>query len=74
MRSVFAHPEIRTHLSKGLGFSKEDRDLRALLRANETDDEIVEWVRDVVNEKEEGHRINEPGFVPPLRTMVFIGG
>jgi len=25
-------------------------------------------------EKEEGHRINEPGFVPPSRTMVFIGG
>jgi len=55
-------------------FSKEDRDLRALLRANATDEEIVEWVRRVVNEKEEGHRINEPGFVPPSRTMVFIGG
>jgi len=25
-------------------------------------------------EKEEGHHINEPGFVPPSRTMVFIGG
>ena len=55
-------------------FSKEDRDLRALLRANATDPEIVEWVRGVVNDKEEGHRINEPGFVPPSRTMVFIGG
>jgi cyclic pyranopterin phosphate synthase len=55
-------------------FSKEDRDLRMLLRANATDEEIVEWVRGVVNEKEEGHRINEPGFVPPSRTMVFIGG
>jgi len=55
-------------------FSKEDRDLRAQLRAKATDEEIVEWVRGVVNEKEEGHRINEPGFVPPSRTMVFIGG
>jgi GTP 3',8-cyclase len=55
-------------------FSKEDRDLRALLRAHASDDEIVDWVRRVVNEKEEGHRINEPGFVPPSRTMVFIGG
>jgi cyclic pyranopterin phosphate synthase len=55
-------------------FSKEDRDLRALLRAEASDEEIVEWVRAVVNEKEEGHRINEPGFVPPSRTMVFIGG
>jgi len=54
-------------------FSKEDRDLRELLRANATDEEIVEWVKAMVMEKEEGHRINEPGFVPPSRTMVFIG-
>ena len=55
-------------------FSREDRDLRALLRANAPDEEVVNWVRGAVNEKEEGHRINEPGFVPPSRTMVFIGG
>lgn len=55
-------------------FSKEDRDLRGLLRANAANEEIVEWVKAMVMEKEEGHRINEPGFVPPSRTMVFIGG
>jgi cyclic pyranopterin phosphate synthase len=55
-------------------FSKEDRNLRGLLRANAADEEIVEWVKAMVMEKEEGHRINEPGFVPPSRTMVFIGG
>jgi len=55
-------------------FSKEDRDMRGLLRGNASDEEIVDWIRVVVNEKEEGHRINEPGFVPPSRTMVFIGG
>jgi len=55
-------------------FSKEDRDLRALLRADANDEEIAAWVRSVVTEKEEGHRINEPGFVQPSRTMVFIGG
>jgi cyclic pyranopterin phosphate synthase len=55
-------------------FSKEDRDLRALLRAQSSDEAIVDWIRSVVMEKEEGHRINEPGFVPPSRTMVFIGG
>jgi len=27
-----------------------------------------------VLEKEQGHRINEPDFVPPSRTMVHIGG
>jgi cyclic pyranopterin phosphate synthase len=55
-------------------FSKEDRNLRGLLRANAADEEIAEWVKAMVTEKEEGHRINEPGFVPPSRTMVFIGG
>ena len=55
-------------------FSKEDRDLRTMLRANASNEEIVNWVRAAVSEKEEGHRINEPGFVPPSRTMVFIGG
>jgi cyclic pyranopterin phosphate synthase len=55
-------------------FSKEDRDLRGLLRGNATDADMVEWIHDVVSEKEAGHRINEPGFVPPSRTMVFIGG
>jgi GTP 3',8-cyclase len=55
-------------------FSKEDRDLRSVLRGSASDDAIVDWIRAVVNDKEEGHRINEPGFVPPSRTMVFIGG
>ncbi|MGB2679495.1 MAG: GTP 3',8-cyclase MoaA [Candidatus Acidiferrum sp.] len=55
-------------------FSKEDRNLRGLLRANAANEEIVEWVKAMVMEKEEGHHINEPDFVPPSRTMVFIGG
>lgn len=55
-------------------FSKDDHDMRGLLRGSATDEEIVEWIKAVVMEKEEGHRINEPGFVPPSRTMVFIGG
>jgi GTP 3',8-cyclase len=55
-------------------FSKEDHDLRGLLRENSSDDDLALYIRSVVNEKEKGHRINEPGFVPPSRTMVFIGG
>jgi GTP 3',8-cyclase len=55
-------------------FSKDDHDLRSLLRDGATDDEICAYIRGIVNEKEEGHRINAPGFVPPSRTMVFIGG
>lgn len=55
-------------------FSKDDHDLRALLREGASDEDMVTSIRSIVTEKEEGHRINEPGFVPPSRTMVFIGG
>jgi cyclic pyranopterin phosphate synthase len=55
-------------------FSKDDHDLRSLLREGASDQDMVTYIRSVVTEKEEGHRINEPGFVPPSRTMVFIGG
>jgi GTP 3',8-cyclase len=55
-------------------FSKEDDDLRFLLRGGATDSEIGDEILKIVMEKEKGHRINEPDFVPPSRTMVFIGG
>ncbi len=55
-------------------FSKDDRDLRPLLRNGATDAQLAAHIQSVVMEKEEGHRINEPGFVPPSRTMVYIGG
>ena len=55
-------------------FSKDDHDLRALLREGASDEDLVTYMSSIVREKEEGHRINEPGFVQPSRTMVFIGG
>jgi cyclic pyranopterin phosphate synthase len=55
-------------------FSKDDHDLRALLREGASDEDLVLYIRSVVMDKEEGHRINAPDFVPPSRTMVFIGG
>ncbi len=55
-------------------FSREDHDLKSLLRGNATDEAIAAEIRSIVEEKEEGHRINQPDFVPPSRTMVFIGG
>jgi GTP 3',8-cyclase len=55
-------------------FSKEDHDLRELLREGAADEDLATYIRSVVHEKEEGHRINAPDFVPPSRTMVFIGG
>ncbi len=55
-------------------FSKEDHDLKSLLRGGATDREIGDEILSIVSEKEKGHRINEPGFMPPSRTMVSIGG
>jgi len=55
-------------------FSKEDHDLRSLLRGRASDREICDEIIAIVAQKEKGHRINEPGFLPPSRTMVFIGG
>ena len=55
-------------------FSKDDHDLRGLLRENASDEDLGIYIRSVVSEKEAGHRINEPDFRPPSRTMVFIGG
>jgi len=55
-------------------FSKEDHDLKSLLRSGASDGEISDEIVAIVAQKEKGHRINEPGFLPPSRTMVFIGG
>ena len=55
-------------------FSKEDHDLKPLLRGSASDEDIAAEIRDIVFEKERSHRINEPDFVPPSRTMVYIGG
>jgi cyclic pyranopterin phosphate synthase len=55
-------------------FSKDDHDLRGLLRGGAPDAEIAGYLRSVVLEKEAGHGINAPDFRPPSRTMVFIGG
>jgi cyclic pyranopterin phosphate synthase len=38
------------------------------------DDELVKFIRGVVEKKEGRHHIGEPDFVPASRTMVHIGG
>ena len=35
---------------------------------------LAEFIRSVVEKKEERHHIGEPGFIPASRTMVHIGG
>ena len=57
-----------------LPVQQDDHDLRGLLRENASDEDLGIYIRSVVSEKEAGHRINEPDFRPPSRTMVFIGG
>jgi cyclic pyranopterin phosphate synthase len=64
-----AEGELRTCL-----FSMRETDLREPLRAGATDAEIEGIIRDAVWRKELKHRVNEPGFVPPARTMSAIGG
>jgi cyclic pyranopterin phosphate synthase len=55
-------------------FSQHETDLRGPLRSGAGDPELEEIVRDAVWRKELKHRINEPGFRPPARTMSAIGG
>jgi cyclic pyranopterin phosphate synthase len=55
-------------------FSLNETDLRGPLRAGATDDDLERIVRAAVWAKELKHRVNEPGFVQPARTMSAIGG
>jgi GTP 3',8-cyclase len=55
-------------------FSIHETDLREPLRDGSDDEEVERVIRDAVWRKELKHRVNEPGFRPPPRTMSAIGG
>jgi len=55
-------------------FSMHETDLREPLRDGANDDELERIVRDAVWRKELKHRVSEPGFRQPPRTMSRIGG
>src|SRR5258708_3810205 len=61
--------KIRTCL-----FSVWDHDLHAQMRRGANDQELEDFIRGVIQKKEERHHIGEPDFVPASRTMVHIGG
>ncbi|MGA9813503.1 MAG: GTP 3',8-cyclase MoaA [Terriglobales bacterium] len=61
--------KIRTCL-----FSIWDHDLHGQMRRGASDEELAEFIRGVIQRKEERHHIGEPDFVPASRTMVHIGG
>ncbi|MFA9401095.1 MAG: GTP 3',8-cyclase MoaA [Acidobacteriota bacterium] len=64
-----AEGKLRTCL-----FSLNETDLRRPLRSGADDHEIDEIIREAVWRKELKHRVNEPGFRQPPRTMSAIGG
>jgi cyclic pyranopterin phosphate synthase len=64
-----AEGKLRTCL-----FSLNETDLREPLRSGATDAELEAIVRAAVWRKELKHRVGEPGFIQPARTMSAIGG
>ncbi len=64
-----ADGKIRTCL-----FSVTEHDLRSRLRNGSSDEELGEWLKQVVWQKEPRHHIGEPDFVAPPRSMSCIGG
>ena len=61
--------KIRTCL-----FSVWDHDLHAQMRRGASDEELADFIHEVMQKKEERHHIGEADFVPASRTMVHIGG
>jgi cyclic pyranopterin phosphate synthase len=61
--------KIRTCL-----FSVLEHDLYQRIRLGATDDQLADYIRGVVMQKEARHHIGEADFVPASRTMVHIGG
>ncbi|MFZ3277871.1 MAG: GTP 3',8-cyclase MoaA [Candidatus Sulfotelmatobacter sp.] len=61
--------KIRTCL-----FSVWDHDLHAQMQRGASDEELADFIRGVIQKKEERHHIGEPDFVHASRTMVHIGG
>jgi len=61
--------KIRTCL-----FSQIDHDIYGRMRAGASSDELRAYIRATVYAKEPRHRIGEPDFLAPARSMVHIGG
>lgn len=55
-------------------FSTSEVDLMPLLRTGASDDELSAEIAACVEAKAIGHGIDDPGFTPPARAMVAIGG
>ena len=66
---VTSDGKIRTCL-----FSVREHDLAGFMANGGSDEQMAEFIRGAVDQKEARHHIGEPGFIPASRTMVHIGG
>jgi GTP 3',8-cyclase len=66
---ITADGRLRTCL-----FSLAEHNVGRVMRGGASDAEVENYIQRLVYHKEPGHRINEPDFVQPSRTMVYIGG
>ncbi|MFI5339750.1 MAG: GTP 3',8-cyclase MoaA [Candidatus Methylomirabilales bacterium] len=66
---ITADGHLRTCL-----FSLHEHNLKGLLRSGAVDEEIADFIVAAVWKKEAGHKINQPDFVKPSRSMSAIGG
>jgi len=55
-------------------FSLQETPLRELIRSGASDDHLGRVIETAVWRKEEGHLINQPGFIKPAKSMSQIGG
>src|SRR5256712_5108811 len=55
-------------------FSLQDTPLRDLTRSGASDDHLGRVIETAIWRKEEGHLINQPGFIKPAKNMSQIGG
>jgi cyclic pyranopterin phosphate synthase len=55
-------------------FSLQETPLRDLMRGGASDDSVCRVIEEAVWAKEEGHLINQKGFIRPAKSMSQIGG
>ena len=55
-------------------FSLHETPLRDLMRSGVSDDHLGRVIETAIWRKEEGHLINQPGFIKPSKSMSQIGG
>jgi cyclic pyranopterin phosphate synthase len=55
-------------------FSLQETPLRELIRSGVSDEHLGRVIETAVWRKEEGHLINQPGFIKPAKNMSQIGG